>query len=501
MMDTACENINCEIITKGKTRYLHVNGFLFTKHSTGVNSKVYWRCRKRQQCGAKATTIGTGNSVSIISVGSDDSHCHAPDREEVDALRQVSNLKRAAVDQPECPPARILRLLQKIPPATLAKMPERPNAVKQIQRERMKEMPSNPLTAQDLKEIPDLYRNTNDGENFLLYDSYEDDSYSLSCGRIIVFATKENLKSLFRSITWFVDGTFKVVPSIFYQLFVIMGTMKQVSRGIERNVALPLVYALLESKSEDAYAKIFEIVISKAQLLGIQIEYPETVMSDFELGIINAAEAKIGNVVRLCLFHLCQNVYRRVQSEGLQEMYNSNNDARIREAMRTMCALAFVPSDDVPEFFDLFIDQAPQEFVSVAEYFEITYIRGKPARGRRRAIPARYDPALWNQYNAVIQKTARTNNASEGWHNRLQVVVGRYHPSLYTFLKELKQEQGDTECMQTQLNLGQKIRKLQTNKFHTIEERILSIVSQYQQYVDDNRKIDYLKTLGCHLHF
>ena len=46
--------------------------------------------------------------------------------------------------------------------------------------------------------------------------------YDLTCGRIIVFATKENLRILFeRSRTWYLDGTFKVTPGIFYQLFVI----------------------------------------------------------------------------------------------------------------------------------------------------------------------------------------------------------------------------------------------------------------------------------------
>ncbi|XP_043465737.1 uncharacterized protein LOC122500730 [Leptopilina heterotoma] len=145
-----------------------------------------------------------------------------------------------------------------------------------------------------------------------------------------------------------------------------------------------------------------------------------------------------------------------------------------------MCALAFVPATDVPK---------------------VTYIRGKTARGRRKAVPVRYEPKLWNQYDAVLQGIARTNNASEGWHNRFQVLLGRYHPSLYAFLNELQQEQGETECMQRQLQLGQKIRALPTNYFSTIENWIFNIVSQYDQYVQQNEEIKYLNTLGYHLHF
>ncbi|XP_043480352.1 uncharacterized protein LOC122510030 [Leptopilina heterotoma] len=187
--------------------------------------------------------------------------------------------------------------------------------------------------------------------------------------------------------------------------------------------------------------------------------------------------------------------------EMLQEMYNNPNDDSIREASRSMCALAFVRPEDVPAVFDLFLDQVPEDFVPIAEYFEVWYIRGKPARGRRKAVSVRYAPILWNHYQAVNQRISRTNNASEGWHNRFQVVLGRYHPSLYAFLNELQQEQGDTECMINQLNLGQKIRTLPTTHFQKMEEKVISIVSQYQNYVDENREIDYIKALGHHLHF
>ena len=74
-------------------------------------------------------------------------------------------------------------------------------------------MKQNPIRIQDLAEIPDIYRKTLAGELFIIYDSFSDESYDLTCGRIIVFATKENLRILFeRSRTWYVDGTFKVTP-------------------------------------------------------------------------------------------------------------------------------------------------------------------------------------------------------------------------------------------------------------------------------------------------
>ena len=76
--------------------------------------------------------------------------------------------------------------------------------------------------------------------------------------------------------------------------------------------------------------------------------------------------------------------------------------------------------------------------------------------------PPRYPTAIWNQYEAVLNDIARTNNMSEGWHSKFQMVVRKHHPSMYAFLKELQKEQSDTETIIRQLQLGQKIRKGQS---------------------------------------
>lgn len=90
---------------------------------------------------------------------------------------------------------------------------------------------------------------------------------------------------------------------------------------------------------------------------------------------------------------------------------------------------------------------------------------------------------------------------SEGWHNRFQVVVGRQHPSIYTFLNELGKEQADTECMLRQLNLGQKIRKCRSKVQLKTEERIYNIVSKYDEFVNNNDIIAYLTAIGHNLKF
>ena len=94
----------------------------------------------------------------------------------------------------------------------------------------------------------------------------------------------------------------------------------------------------------------------------------------------------------------------------------------------------------------------------------------------------RYPPILWNQYETVLEGTARTNNLREGWHNRFQIVVGKHHPSLYAFLDELRKEQGDVEIMISQMPIGQKIRRGATQKRRQKEEQLYNVVGQYEEY-------------------
>lgn len=306
----------------------------------------------------------------------------------------VNNAKRRAEAHPEAPPAQVIRIeYQNLPAGVLAELPERYNMTKAIQRQRLKNMPTNPRTLEDLGELPENFKKTSAGDNFLLYDSREH-NVDESIGRILIFATRENLQRLARSEGWYVDGTFKVVPSIFFQLFTILGTFKHRVDGEEKKKALPLVYALLTNKTQAAYEKVFEVVNDECLRHGYNI-ITEFVMTDFEMAIINAVE-KMDVVVKTCFFHLRQSLYRRIQQEGLQEAYNNPDDRSIKEAAQMMCATAFVPVEDVEEAFDIFMENCPDDFTVIADYFEINYIRGKPGRGRRKATQPRYAPALWN---------------------------------------------------------------------------------------------------------
>lgn len=141
-------------------------------------------------------------------------------------------------------------MLQDVSDPVAALLPGPLSIRKMIQRERLQELPTNPTTIADLERIAEEFRVTTAGALFLIYDSVEDERYNLTCGRILIFSTTENLRRLMSCLTWYVDGTFKSAPSIFFQLFTILGSETQIHNGNEQTFALPYVYALLESKQE-----------------------------------------------------------------------------------------------------------------------------------------------------------------------------------------------------------------------------------------------------------
>ena len=99
-----------EIIKSQRLVFLHLDGYLFYKHSGAIGKTAYWNCRKKGECLARAITTGPAENLIIKQKPLDENHSsHAPNIEEVKALKIVNTLKRKAVENLEQPLAQILR--------------------------------------------------------------------------------------------------------------------------------------------------------------------------------------------------------------------------------------------------------------------------------------------------------------------------------------------------------------------------------------------------------
>lgn len=382
----------------------------------------------------------------------------------------------------------------------LAKLPERESLKRCARRERRKNAPANPKSIDDLEEIPELYRKTCDGDNFLLYDSRAHDE--LPGSRVLIFSTRRNIEVLGECRDWYVDGTFKVCPTLFTQLFTVLGGVPAVPGDHDSaTVPLPLAYALLSSKREVEYRTVLDAINNASEEYGIEELDPTNIHSDFETAIINAVSGAFPEVnIDLCYFHLKQSAYRHVVDLGLKVRYT--RDPIVRDYFHMMAALAYVPVQDVKVAYRALIRTTPDvpRLDEFNDYFGKTYVVGVRGAGQRPRVPPLYEPQLWNLYEATLEGRATTNNASEGWHNRFMTILQRKHPDMYSLLDALKKEQGDTQVAILELRLGRNIKAAPKKKWIEYQARVRTTVRSYETYGVANI-LEYLRLVSYHISF
>lgn len=476
---------------------LIIDGYVYIKSKNEKRlQRTYWDCNRlrNKECSARAITslANLGEHPVVFKGPVESKHSHPSNLEECGAEKLKQSLKRRAEEHPEEPPAQILRhQLHNVPSGVLSQLPERENLKQSIRRIRKKNLPPNPRALSELGELPDLYKRTLTNENFLIYDSKFKGEDQVS-GRVLVFGTRRNLELLSQSDTWFLDGTFKVSPTIFTQLFTVLGTHTR----NQITVALPMVYALLSSKEENQYSSVLNAIVEAAEKYRITDCRPRKIMTDFEKAIINACKEVFPDVVlKCCFFHLGQSVYKRVQASGLQAAYNDFTDRNLKLHVHMLLALAYVPVHDVAQVFRFLKREAPGQLEPVFSYFEKTYICVKMKRGgMTMSMAPRYPPAIWNQFEAASNDEHKTNNVSEGWHNRFHLLMGKNHPDLYSALKEFQKEQADTEIAVAEIGLGRKVKAAPKKKWIDFQNKIRLITLEYEDYV--GQELEFLRAIA-----
>ena len=161
---------------------------------------------------------------------------------------------------------------------------------------------------------------------------------------MLIYATRNFLTILRKSNNWYCDGTFKVVPEVFFQLYTIHGDLG--------GLTLPCVYILLLNKEETTYDAAFQKLFELEPGLN-----PMSIMIDFEKVAINALENNFISVINGCFFHLSQKLYRKVQAEGLSRNYQEIPEFALK--IKMLPILAFIPEMDVINCFNLLMQDFP----------------------------------------------------------------------------------------------------------------------------------------------
>ena len=143
--------------------------------------------------------------------------------------------------------------------------------------------------------------------------------------------------------------------------------------GLVQDRVIPYIYALLPHKSEDTYHRFFEEVSNTLDLK----HSPQDIMTDFEIAAINVANATFeGTEMKDYFFHLCSNLWKRIQRGELKQRYI--DDPEFVNTLLLIAALAFAPHDEVDAYFEQYCDHARNLYDSdcdlIIDYFEDVYI-------------------------------------------------------------------------------------------------------------------------------
>lgn len=339
-------------------------------------------------------------------------------------------------------------------------------------------------------EIVPPYNQTLNGELFHRLDIEIGDG-----NRLLLFYSNNDLSILCRSPTIFMDGTFKAAPRLFYQLYTIHGTVGP--------YVYPLVYCLTTRKSQDVYTTILTHLQAAATELGFVFE-PVSVTCDFERATINAIQEVFPETnVTGCLFHWTQSVWRHIVSLGLKRLYS--DDQNVKSSILMLLALPFVPPADIVDVFvqlrQEIIEMGAEVVLPLWDYIDKTYVRGVPARGRRRAVPPLFVVDLWNVYDACLCRVHRTNNYVEAFHSLLARKIQSPHPNIWKFLQYLQEEQAKNTQQFVQIVQGghRRIKHAVSRKYLDQQNFIDNMVADYQLHQRANNIPLYLRSISYRL--
>ena len=221
---------------------------------------------------------------------------------------------------------------------------------------------------------------------------------------------------LANSSQWFGDGTFKLCPQIFSQIYTI--------RALVNHKVLLCVFALLPSTTEIVYKLFFTTIFNAVR--NNKGNVPHGFLVGFETAAINAILNVLPQTdISGYFFYLSSNLWRHIQRAGVQE--RCMNDPQSGLQLRMITDLALVPPQDVVNSLDelciVIRNQYHGDADEALDYTEDTYFGSF-----RRNVPRRpplFPIELRDMFNRIVEELPPTAIS------RLGIILSMLHLLIY----------------------------------------------------------------------
>lgn len=195
---------------KGQRGHNHLlyDGYRFVVDKTNDNITT-WYCSEMRKCKCTSRVHTTQDNVVYYK----DYHNHVPNAADIGAKKILNKLKEESVVCSETPLSLVASRTAGISSSVALSLPSIRGMKRMIQRKRQVTNFPLPLpNSLETLDLPEQYKKTLGGDNFLIFDSGHIGQ------RILIFGTPRNLELMETSPNWFADGTFKIAPNLFEQV-------------------------------------------------------------------------------------------------------------------------------------------------------------------------------------------------------------------------------------------------------------------------------------------
>lgn len=222
----------------------------------------------------------------------------------------------------------------------------------------------------------------------------------------------------------FADGTFKVCPEPFYQLYILHRVYGTCTR--------PCLFILMTRKTRFAYDRLFSTIRNFAAVRGHEVKWV-LFHSDFEIAVMSSVQSIFAHInlsVKGCYFHLASAMFKKAVVLGFKAQYKLRP---VKFHIKMCMALAFLPVDQIAATLDEIIASytasvfpGKPDLTAFFAYVRVSWVLGGVV-----------SMDIWSFYGI----TGRCSTCDcEGYHSKIAKKLEKT-ASLWQFINKLKKEE------------------------------------------------------------